>query len=104
MLLISQFLISCATVNPQARIDEAARTEAQAGQVGDAIEATTQLPNQPVDCRRSERSGVEDGDRLDVALLKTDRALSRANSRVQRCAAWYDDLQQSREDETDGSN
>lgn len=90
------FLISCATVNPQDRINDAAKKKAEAGQVDQAIEATTQLPDQPGDCKRNERSGVTDGDRLDVALLKTDRALSRANSRVQRCANWYEDLQKSR--------
>lgn len=90
------FLISCATAD-QERLNQAARTTAEAGQVESAIEQTTQLPPQPNDCENMERSGVTNGDRLDVALVKTDRALSRANSRVARCAAWYDDLKQSRE-------
>lgn len=94
---MGMLLSSCATVNPKDRINEAARQEAQAGQVDQAIEATTQLPDQPGDCKRNERSGVTDGDRLDVALVKTDRALSRANGRVQRCANWYEDLKKSRE-------
>lgn len=47
-------------------------------------------PELPEDCRRVSRSGVQAGDRLDVALLKTDAALSRQNARTRRCARWYD--------------
>ena len=92
------FLISCATAN-QERLNQAARDTAEASQVREAIDSTTQLPVQPGDCRRNERSGVVQDDRLDVALVKTDRALSRANSRVQRCAQWYEDLRASRASE-----
>ena len=95
MLLIPTFLIACTTVN-QERLNQAARDQAEAGQVRQAIDSTMQLPQQPDDCRRRERSGVVQEDRLDVALLKTDRALSRANGRVQRCAQWYEDLRASR--------
>lgn len=93
---MGMFLISCATAD-QERLNQAARTTAEAGQVETAIAQTTQLPSQPDDCDNMERSGVTDGDRLDVALVKTDRALSRANSRVARCAAWYEDLRRSRQ-------
>ena len=53
-------------------------------------EAGKILPDYPEDCRKSERSGVRTGEPLDVALLRTDQALGRANARVRRCAAWYD--------------
>lgn len=98
-LLTLLSLTACATVDP---LNDAARQEADAGQVAGAVDAVTQLPDQPSDCLRTERSGVADGDRLDVALLKTDQALGRANSRTRRCAQWYRDLQQSRERSADG--
>jgi hypothetical protein len=44
----------------------------------------------PADCRRWQASGVQPRDRLDVALVKTDTALTQANLRVRRCAAWHD--------------
>jgi hypothetical protein len=50
------------------------------------------LPEYPDSCRRTYRSGVATGDRLDAALIKTDRALSRANGQIRECAGWYDEL------------
>ena len=50
------------------------------------------LPQLPMDCRGISRADVQEGDRLDVALLKTDRALSRQNGRSTRCSEWYDQL------------
>lgn len=93
--LMVLFLSGCGTAD-QARLDQSARTTAQAGQVGDAITAARALPDQPADCRRTERSGVQPGDRLDVALVKTDQALGRANQRTTRCADWYATLQAAR--------
>ncbi len=57
-----------------------------------AIEETRALPALPSDCRRLHRSGVGAGDRIDVALLKTDAALVRHQAQTGHCAAWYDDL------------
>jgi hypothetical protein len=88
VLLTAIFLTGCATADQ--RIAAAARTKAEAGLVQTAIEAARHVPGIPDDCRTRERSGVAMGDRLDVALLKTDRALGRANARVERCAAWHD--------------
>lgn len=47
-------------------------------------------PALPADCRIREQSGVKAGDRLDIALLKSERALGRANARVERCADFYE--------------
>lgn len=47
-------------------------------------------PALPFDCRTTEKSGVSMSDRLDVALIRTDRALGRANDRILRCAEWFD--------------
>jgi hypothetical protein len=50
------------------------------------------LPNQPAECGKRVRSGVSQGDRLDVAVIKTDIALGSANARGGRCAEWYNTL------------
>lgn len=57
-----------------------------------AVEDRVDLPPQPAGCGEPERSGVRAGDRLDAALLKTDRALTRANDKGATCARWYDAL------------
>lgn len=61
-----------------------------AGRTTGLVEATTRLPAYPDDCRKQERSGVRTGEPLDVALIRTDQALGRANARVARCGKWYD--------------
>lgn len=85
-------MTACQTA--EGRLAAAGRTQAEAGLVGEALEAGRDLPLLPADCRKQERSGVHDGDRLDVALVKTDQALGRANARVRRCAAWHDGLRE----------
>ena len=82
-----------ACVTAEDRLRAAGTIQAEAGLVDTAIEAARQLPDLPADCTTREASGVRKGDRLDVALVKTDRALGRANARVRRCAAWYGDLE-----------
>lgn len=74
-------LTACATVD--------GRLEAAAGKAGQT-EAGRELPGYPDDCRKRERSGVRQGEPLDVALIRTDQALGRANARTTRCAGWYD--------------
>lgn len=84
------FLTGCVTA--EGRLNRAGAVKGEAGIVSSAIEELKSLPDLPADCSRREVSGVRKGDRLDVALVKTDRALGRANARVGRCAAWYGDL------------
>jgi hypothetical protein len=62
----------------------------------DQARAAEALPEFPADCRRREASGVVEGDRLDVALVKAERALSRQNARSGRCAGFYDDVRAGR--------
>lgn len=88
------FLAGCATTD--GRVKAAARTTAEAGQVGEAIRVASDLPPLPEDCRRHERTGVKRGDRLDVATLKGDQAVGRGNDRIDRCAAWFDDQRKAR--------
>lgn len=71
------------------------QTEARLETVGadrGARAAERTLPLLPEDCRALSRAGVQEGDRLDVALLKIDRALTRQNMRTTRCAEWFDQL------------
>ena len=89
-LLTAASLSGCAA-SSQSRLNKAARVGAEAGLVGQALEAR-QFPTYPDDCRRWQPSGVREGERLDAALLKTDQALTQANLRVRRCADWYDGL------------
>lgn len=80
-------------------INRAAATKANADLVGQAIDqaavqraASRLLPDQPSECGHYVRSGVEASDRQDVAIVKTDVALGRANARGAACARWYLDL------------
>lgn len=81
-LLIPIFLAACGQTDLE-RIDAAAQA------VGEARAADV-WPELPADCRRTSRSGIQQGDRLDVAVLKADEALARQNARTVRCAGWYD--------------
>lgn len=69
-----------------------ARGEQERADLVDEALARPPLPDLPADCRRAEASGVKVGDRLDVALLKSERALGAANARVGRCAGFYDEV------------
>lgn len=82
--------------NAAARLAAAERTKVEASLVEEALDVGS-LPELPPDCRKKEHSGVREGDRLDVALLKAERALGRQNARGGRCAAFYDNLKESRE-------
>ena len=53
-------------------------------------EVGRELPDYPAECRRTWRSGVRVGDRLDAAALKADVALGNANAQITACARWYD--------------
>ncbi|EDQ33968.1 hypothetical protein HPDFL43_05925 [Hoeflea phototrophica DFL-43] len=89
------FLAGC---NPD-RFARAGSITAEAGQVPAALAVADEerrigrtLPAYPDDCRRQHRSGVAAGDRLDAALIRTDRALARANGQIRECAGWYDEV------------
>ena len=77
-------MLCCAACAPtdSARVAEAAAQKA-------VLEAD-RLPDLPADCRKQERAGLSQGERLDVAVLKLDAALTRQNARGERCAAWFD--------------
>jgi hypothetical protein len=53
------------------------------------------LPDQPSECPKPEASNVKSGDRLDIAVVKTDAALDRANAKAKACSDWYDSIQSS---------
>jgi hypothetical protein len=72
-------------------LGKAVSLKTEAGLVSTALN-TQVFPVYPNDCRRWQTSGVNEGDRLDLALLKTDQALNQANLRIKRCSTWYDGL------------
>ena len=92
LLALSALIFLSACVTAEERLGAAGRMKAEADLVDTAIRALRPLPDMPADCTAREASGVRKGDRLDVALVKTDRALGRANARVRRCATWYGEL------------
>lgn len=81
-------MAGCATVS--GRLQAAGEAQAEASLVPQAIAEASKRPKLPDDCRKKERAGVQLGDRLDVASIKYDRALGRANARIERCAEWHD--------------
>lgn len=89
MLLIAVFLTGCGTIN---------KTILAAGKQTGEVEASKTLADYPDDCRKTSRSGVRDGERLDAALLRTDQALTNQNNRTVRCAEWYDELKTNTEE------
>ena len=84
-LLMIACLSACA--GTEARLDAASEAQGQ-------LEATRNLPEWPERCRQIIRSGVRDGDRLDVALLKTDAALVRQQELARVCSRWYGELRE----------
>lgn len=72
----------------------AAKSEEARADVVDLALAVHSIPDLPADCRKKEASGIKTGDRMDVALLKSERALGRANARVERCAEFYDSIKE----------
>ena len=90
---LATLLTGCAT-NDESRINFAGASKADASIGVQALEILNnikepQIPKLPSDCSQREKSGVKVKDRQDVALLKTDRALGKANDRVIRCSSWY---------------
>jgi hypothetical protein len=83
VLFILTLLSACATADSRLQ---------QAGQKTGLLAASAFLPDYPVDCRKRETSGVRAGEPLDLALIRTDQALGRANARVTRCSRWYDTI------------
>lgn len=81
VLLTTSLLSGCITAKKQALLAAKAAGE---------LQASNTLPNYPSECRRLMRSGVRDGERLDIAVERSDIAIGEQNKRTRRCAAWYD--------------
>lgn len=87
-------LSGCATTE---KVNEQARQKAAAEAAQDALEAAEEMvqiiaqrPPMPDYCRFKVQSDVRLEDRLDVAVDKLDRALTKANNRITYCARWAD--------------
>lgn len=93
-LSIALCLTGCASSGSSRLLNQAATAEAKADVVDAAISEARKIPERPADCRKKEYSGVTIGERLDVAWLKAERALGRANARTDRCNAWDDEFRQ----------
>jgi len=96
------FIAGCAGDKALERAAIAAAKEVDASATARAIEVTQEvskapLPPLPGDCTGQERTGVQEADGADVALIKSDRAVGRANDRVRRCAAFYEDIAEARQ-------
>lgn len=102
VMLISLSMTGCAT--DKAAFSRAQADKARAGQVEVALAAAEKsvqqarlMPLLPSECRKTWKSGVQLGDRLDVAAKKGDIALGGANKQIAGCAAWYDRTRMSRQ-------
>lgn len=96
-LLCAILASGCAT--DRARLAAAEQAKAQLGAIDEAATlgaASEPLPPQPPDCRQKVGSGVRGEDRVDVALVKQDRALGRANALLAACAQFYEGVRASR--------
>gem|GEM_PF-1188694 len=80
--------------------DEAEKIKAEARlaeqKTNQAIVEARQIPNLPDFCRDRPRAGIRNGENLQSAIIRYDRALTRAGSTISKCAEWYDNLQRER--------
>ena len=102
LLPISMSLTGCGTDRALKRASEAAGKAAEASATSRALEVAQEasrapLPPLPSYCRESERTGVQEADGADIALVKSDRAVGRANARTEACARWYDKTAEARQ-------
>ena len=92
VIALSLTISGAGCADPAAALRAAGKTKGEASVIDDALALSKRkpdLPEYPDYCREKERSGVQPGERLDVASLKLRGALRRANARPDRCAAWY---------------
>lgn len=94
-------LAGCATdkakfATAEADKARAAQVEVALASAEKSVQQARQMPLLPSECRRLWRSGIELGDRLDVAAKKSDIALGNANKQIAGCAAWYDRTRKAR--------
>lgn len=84
-LFLTSFLISC-TDKRLGALNEAAGREGE-------LSASTYLPDWPSDCNARLSSGVKRGERMAIALRRVDQRLHEQNHRLDRCGAWYGQVQ-----------
>jgi hypothetical protein len=90
-LVFATLVSSCAT--DRNRLSAVEQIKAQDAVIAELIRINAKkvpIPSQPPECRGPVRSGATEADRVDVALIKQDRALGKANATLAACAALYD--------------
>ncbi|MEM1375858.1 MAG: hypothetical protein AAGG69_00570 [Pseudomonadota bacterium] len=86
-----------ACVTAEGRITTAEHERVLAAAIVRAAAEADDIPALPNDCNKRETAGLRVGELQTVVIAKQDGALTRANDRVQRCAAWYNTLKELRE-------
>jgi len=75
-----------------AAVESAKATDAALAQAIEIGGRVATLPSQPPACKGPVRSGVAPDDRVDAALIKQDRALTKANATLASCAKLYEKI------------
>ena len=88
---------SCATDRERIAAAEAEKANVSIIDEAISIGATSEpIPPAPPQCSGPVRAGVSPDDRADVALVRQDAALTRANSTLAACAAFYEGVRNGR--------
>lgn len=86
----------CATSELE-RLSDARAGTAIASSLEQQIAAARRVDDDnPPECGKRVQTGVKLGDDKDVALLRSDQALGKANSRAARCEQWWNDFREAR--------
>ena len=110
VLSMSLFLIGCETNRVIDALAGAKITEEAGKQLDDQIviadrrvKEALKLPPYPKSCVKTVNSNVVLNDRLDIAANKIDIALLAANNTIRRCAAYYNNLRNERNNLIEGN-
>lgn len=89
------FLTGCETDRQTIARAEHAKAENEAvAQAAEILARQNDLPPWPPECTEKEKAGVSRKDKADIAIVKYDQALTRANEKPVRCAGWYETVRQ----------
>lgn len=96
LLMISALLTGCETDRELIAETEKKKAEQSAVErIAQVAVKQVPLPDQPPECRKKVKAGVDGSDKADEATVKYDRALGQANEKAVRCSDWYDRVKKS---------